>query len=133
MLSRHSRELFHYQGGPCGQRVVNWRIYTTFYTDGNYGMASAMAVILMIVIMIVSLVNFKLFGSDVGTKRVNDEGTGTCNAEQRSIVTFGYRAPAEWIAVGLPNIDCVGCPVGNAHLFHVYALISRTRQIPGCA
>ncbi len=44
---------------------VNWRIYTTFYTDGNYGMASAMAVILMIVIMIVSLVNFKLFGSDV--------------------------------------------------------------------
>lgn len=61
-----SGAFFITKGGPMRTtEFVNWRIYTTFYTEGNYGMASAMAVILMIVIMIVSIVNFKLFGSDV--------------------------------------------------------------------
>lgn len=54
------------KGGPLRTtEYVNWRIYTTFYNDGNFGLASAMAVILMLVIMAVALINFKFFGSDV--------------------------------------------------------------------
>jgi multiple sugar transport system permease protein len=61
-----SGAFFITRGGPIrSTEFVNWRIYETFYRYGNFGLASAMAVILMIVIMAISLVNFKLFGTDV--------------------------------------------------------------------
>jgi multiple sugar transport system permease protein len=54
------------KGGPLRTtEFVNWRIYTTFYTDGDFGMASAMAVVLMVVIMMISIASFRLLGSDV--------------------------------------------------------------------
>lgn len=54
------------KGGPLrSTEFVNWRIYTTFYQDGNFGLASAMAVVLMVVIMIISITSFRLLGSDV--------------------------------------------------------------------
>jgi multiple sugar transport system permease protein len=54
------------KGGPLrSTEFVNWRIYTTFYQDGNFGLASAMAVVLMVVIMIISLASFRLLGTDV--------------------------------------------------------------------
>jgi multiple sugar transport system permease protein len=54
------------KGGPLRTtEFVNWRIYTTFYQDGNFGLASAMAVVLMVVIMMISIVSFRLLGSDV--------------------------------------------------------------------
>ncbi|MFP4017198.1 MAG: carbohydrate ABC transporter permease [Halanaerobiales bacterium] len=61
-----SGAFFITKGGPMrSTEFVNWRIYRTFYDNGNFGMASAMAVILMIVIMTISLINFKYLGSDV--------------------------------------------------------------------
>lgn len=61
-----SGAFFITKGGPMrATEFVNWRIYKTFYHNGDFGMASAMAVILMIVIMTISLINFKYFGSDV--------------------------------------------------------------------
>ena len=54
------------KGGPLrSTEFVNWRIYTTFYEQGNFGLASAMAVVLMAVIMIISIVSFRLLGTDV--------------------------------------------------------------------
>jgi multiple sugar transport system permease protein len=54
------------KGGPLrSTEFVNWRIYSTFYQDGNFGLASAMAVVLMVVIMTISIVSFRLLGSDV--------------------------------------------------------------------
>lgn len=54
------------KGGPLRTtEFVNWRIYTTFYTEGDFGLASAMAVILMLIIMLISMINFGFFGSDV--------------------------------------------------------------------
>jgi len=54
------------RGGPMrATEFVNWRIYTTFYMDGNYSLASAQAVILMLIIAILSVINFKFFGKGV--------------------------------------------------------------------
>ena len=54
------------KGGPLrSTEFVNWRIYTTFYQEGNFGLASAMAVIVMLVIIAISLLSFKVLGSDV--------------------------------------------------------------------
>lgn len=54
------------KGGPLrSTEFVNWRIYTTFYELGDFGMASAMAVIMMLIIMAISLASFKLLATDV--------------------------------------------------------------------
>lgn len=54
------------KGGPIrSTEFINWRIYELFYGEGNFGMAAAWSVILMIIVMIVSIVNFRMFGSDV--------------------------------------------------------------------
>lgn len=61
-----SGAFFITKGGPLrSTEFVNWRIYTTFYEEGNFGMASAMAVVLLIVIMAISLISFRLFSSEV--------------------------------------------------------------------
>lgn len=54
------------KGGPLrSTEFVNWRIYEAFYTDGNFGLASAMAVVLMVVIVMISIASFRLLGTDV--------------------------------------------------------------------
>ena len=54
------------KGGPLrSTEFLNWRIYEAFYTRGDFGMASAMAVILMIFIMIISIASFRMLGTDV--------------------------------------------------------------------
>lgn len=54
------------RGGPMRTtEFVNWRIYQTFYSEGDFSLAAAMAIILMLVIAILSAINFKLFSKGV--------------------------------------------------------------------
>ena len=53
-------------GGPLKTTYfVNYHIYRTFYYDSNFAMASAMSVILMIVIVTVSIINYRFLATDV--------------------------------------------------------------------
>lgn len=53
-------------GGPqYTTNFVNYRIYQTFYFDNQFGLACAMSVLLMFVIVAVSVVNYRLLASDV--------------------------------------------------------------------
>lgn len=54
------------RGGPLNTTYfVNYNIYNTFYNQGLFGLASAMSVILMIIILTVSMINYKLLSSKV--------------------------------------------------------------------
>jgi len=53
-------------GGPLGTTYfLNYHIYRTFYYENNFGLASAMAVLLMAFIVAVSLVNYRWLAHDV--------------------------------------------------------------------
>jgi multiple sugar transport system permease protein len=53
-------------GGPSGAtQFVNYYIYETFYRFRKMGMAAAMSVVLMILIVGISIVNYRAFSSDV--------------------------------------------------------------------
>jgi len=54
------------RGGPLNTTYfVNYHIYRTFYYENDFGLASAMAVLLMIVIVIVSVLNYRWLATDV--------------------------------------------------------------------
>ena len=54
------------RGGPLNTTYfVNYNIYNTFYNQGLFGVASAMSVILMIIILTVSILNYSLLSSKV--------------------------------------------------------------------
>ncbi len=53
-------------GGPLKTTYfTNYHIYRTFYYENNFGLASAMAVLLMLVIIAVSIVNYRWLATDV--------------------------------------------------------------------
>jgi multiple sugar transport system permease protein len=53
-------------GGPQGAtNFVNYVIYRTFYYDNQFGRACSMCVALMVVIVIMSLINYKFMATDV--------------------------------------------------------------------
>ncbi len=53
-------------GGPMkATEFLNYRIYVTFYQFGEYGVAATMSVLLMLIVIAVSLLNFKIMGSEV--------------------------------------------------------------------
>ena len=53
-------------GGPRHTtNFVNYRIYQTFYYDNRFGMACAMSVVLMAVIVTVSFINYRFLATDV--------------------------------------------------------------------
>jgi len=53
-------------GGPEGTtNFVNYIIYRTFYYDNEFGRACAMSVVLMLVIIIISMINYKVMATDV--------------------------------------------------------------------
>ena len=53
-------------GGPLNTTYfVNYHIYRTFYYESNFGMASAMAVLLMGIIVAISVVNYRWLATDV--------------------------------------------------------------------
>lgn len=54
------------QGGPMRTtEFVGYRIYTTFFARAQFGMASAMAVVMMVIIVAVSVASWKLLSTDV--------------------------------------------------------------------
>jgi multiple sugar transport system permease protein len=53
-------------GGPSGAtQFVNYYIYETFYRFRKLGMSAAMSVVLMIIIVAISIINYRMFSSDV--------------------------------------------------------------------
>ncbi len=53
-------------GGPSGAtQFVNYYIYETFYRFRKLGLAAAMSVVLMIIIVLISIANYRAFSSDV--------------------------------------------------------------------
>jgi len=53
-------------GGPLRTTwFVNYHIYRTFYYQNEFGMASAMAIVLMAVIILVSIVSYRWLATDV--------------------------------------------------------------------
>jgi multiple sugar transport system permease protein len=53
-------------GGPLKSTYfLNYHIYRTFYYENDFGLASAMAVLLMAIIVVVSVVNYRWLASDV--------------------------------------------------------------------
>jgi multiple sugar transport system permease protein len=53
-------------GGPqFTTHFVNYRIYQTFYYDNRFGMACSMCVVLMIIIVTISVINYKMLATDV--------------------------------------------------------------------
>ena len=53
-------------GGPLKTTYfLNYHIYRTFYYENDFGLASAMAVLLMVIIVVVSVVNYRWLASDV--------------------------------------------------------------------
>ena len=53
-------------GGPLKTTYfVNYHIYRTFYYDNNFGLASAMSVLLMLIIVVVSILNYRWLATDV--------------------------------------------------------------------
>ncbi len=53
-------------GGPLKTTYfVNYHVYRTFYYQNDFGMASAMAILLMLVIVAVSIVNYRWLATDV--------------------------------------------------------------------
>lgn len=53
-------------GGPLGTtNFVNYMIYRTFYYDNLFGRACAMSVALMVIIVTVSIINYRYVASDV--------------------------------------------------------------------
>lgn len=53
-------------GGPLQSTYfVNYHVYRTFYYQNEFGVASAMAILLMLVIVAVSIVNYRWLATDV--------------------------------------------------------------------
>jgi multiple sugar transport system permease protein len=53
-------------GGPLNSTYfVNYHVYRTFYYQNDFGMASSMAILLMLVIVTVSIVNYRWLATDV--------------------------------------------------------------------
>jgi multiple sugar transport system permease protein len=53
-------------GGPLKSTYfLNYHIYRTFYYENDFGLASAMAVLLMAIVVVVSVVNYRWLASDV--------------------------------------------------------------------
>ena len=56
----------HYGGGPLHTTwFVNYHIYRTFYYQNEFAMASAMAIVLMGLIVFVSIVSYRWLATDV--------------------------------------------------------------------
>jgi multiple sugar transport system permease protein len=53
-------------GGPQNTtNFVNYTIYRTFYYDNDFGKSCAMSVVLMVIIIIISIINYKAVATDV--------------------------------------------------------------------
>lgn len=53
-------------GGPLNTTYfLNYHIYKTFYYENNFGLASAMAVVLMVMIVGLSVINYRWLATDV--------------------------------------------------------------------